>query len=43
LLSEPRRLCRRYAKVVPLFILYNLLEILQGKFYQTSTIEGGTL
>jgi N-acetylglucosaminyldiphosphoundecaprenol N-acetyl-beta-D-mannosaminyltransferase len=42
LLSEPRRLWRRYAKVVPLFILYNLLEILQGKFYRSSSIEGGT-
>jgi len=25
-----------------LFILYNLLEILQGKFYLSSSIEGGS-
>ena len=42
LISEPRRLWRRYAKIVSLFILYNLLEILQGKFYLSSSIEGGS-
>ncbi len=32
LLTEPKRLWRRYAKIVPLFIYYNLREWVQGEF-----------
>lgn len=33
LLTEPRRLWKRYAVVVPLFIYYNLKEIVTGTFF----------
>lgn len=32
LLTEPKRLWRRYATIVPLFVFYNLKELLEGKF-----------
>lgn len=31
LLTEPKRLWRRYAKIVPMFIYYNLKELVQNK------------
>jgi len=31
--SDPKRLIRRYGKIVPRFILLNLFEILTGKFF----------
>lgn len=33
LITEPRRLWRRYAKIVPLFIFYNLRELARGEFF----------
>lgn len=36
LLTEPKRLWRRYATVVPLFIYYNLKELVQEKFWLQS-------
>ncbi len=33
LITEPRRLWRRYAKIVPLFIFYNLRELARGDFF----------
>lgn len=34
LLMEPKRLWKRYFEIVPLFIWYNLLELIKGKFFQ---------
>jgi N-acetylglucosaminyldiphosphoundecaprenol N-acetyl-beta-D-mannosaminyltransferase len=33
LLMEPRRLWKRYFNIVPLFIWYNIIEIITGKFF----------
>lgn len=42
LLVEPRRLWKRYFKIVPLFIIYNLVELFQGKFFiEKQTTQGG--
>jgi N-acetylglucosaminyldiphosphoundecaprenol N-acetyl-beta-D-mannosaminyltransferase len=38
LLCEPKRLWRRYGTIVPLFVWYNLQELLTGKFYSNSNI-----
>ncbi len=35
LLMEPRRLWKRYFEIVPLFILYNLAEIIKGNFFKS--------
>ncbi len=34
LLNEPKRLYRRYMKIVPLFIYYNLLELISSRFFK---------
>jgi N-acetylglucosaminyldiphosphoundecaprenol N-acetyl-beta-D-mannosaminyltransferase len=34
LVMEPKRLWKRYFEIVPLFIWYNLLEIIKGQFFQ---------
>ncbi len=39
LLMEPRRLWKRYFTIVPLFIYYNLIELLNGQFFVTKTEE----
>lgn len=39
LLMEPKRLWRRYFEIVPLFIFYNLLEIIKGKFFNYNSKE----
>jgi len=36
LLMEPQRLWKRYFKVVPLFIWYNIVDILNGEFFQNT-------
>jgi len=33
-LMEPKRLWKRYAKIVPLFMWYNLLELINGRFFK---------
>ena len=33
LLMEPKRLYKRYLEIVPLFIIYNFIELLTGKFF----------
>ena len=35
LMIEPKRLWRRYFEIVPLFIWYNIIELLTGKFFNT--------
>jgi N-acetylglucosaminyldiphosphoundecaprenol N-acetyl-beta-D-mannosaminyltransferase len=36
LIIEPRRLWKRYFEIVPLFIWYNFLELVKGKFFGKS-------
>ncbi len=36
LLMEPKRLWRRYFEIVPLFIWYNFLELLNGEFFKVT-------
>ncbi len=35
LIMEPKRLWKRYAYVVPMFIFYNLYEVFNGNFFKT--------
>ncbi len=39
LLMEPKRLWKRYFEIVPLFILYNLIELMRGDFFKTEHKE----
>lgn len=39
LLMEPKRLWKRYLEIVPLFIWYNLIELIKGDFFKTETKE----
>jgi N-acetylglucosaminyldiphosphoundecaprenol N-acetyl-beta-D-mannosaminyltransferase len=34
LMTEPKRLWKRYLEIVPLFIIYNLFEFIKGEFYK---------
>ncbi len=36
LLMGPRRLWRRYFEIVPLFIWYNIIEVLKGEFFKNT-------
>lgn len=36
LLMEPRRLWKRYFEIVPLFIWYNIIELLKGEFFKNT-------
>lgn len=35
LVMEPKRLWKRYFEIVPLFIWYNIMEIIRGNFFKT--------
>ena len=39
LMIEPKRLWKRYFEIVPLFIWYNLLELIRGEFFKTRIEE----
>ncbi|MEJ5352675.1 MAG: WecB/TagA/CpsF family glycosyltransferase [Melioribacteraceae bacterium] len=39
LCMEPKRLWRRYIKIVPLFIWYNFVELISGKFFNQNIQE----
>ena len=39
LLMEPKRLWKRYFKIVPLFIWYNIIELIKGEFLKTKVKE----
>lgn len=36
LLMEPKRLWKRYFEIVPLFIWYNIIELLKGEFFKNT-------
>ena len=37
LLIEPKRLWRRYINIIPMFIIYNLFEIIKGDFFNNKS------
>lgn len=39
LLMEPKRLWKRYFEIVPLFIWYNIIELIKGDFFKTEMKE----
>ncbi|WP_353675849.1 WecB/TagA/CpsF family glycosyltransferase [Rosettibacter primus] len=39
MLMEPKRLWRRYFEIVPLFIWYNLIELIKGKFIANNKLK----
>jgi len=36
LIMEPKRLWKRYFEIVPLFIWYNLIELIKGEFFKNT-------